>query len=219
MVLIDPVTAYMGVKKIDSFRTTDVRGVLAPLKDLAGHKRIFILLISHFNKNTAASAINRITDSAAFGATVRHSYASIPEVDSDRVLFLKVKNNLAPRDDNRGFAYSFDEKKVGWDEKLKKDIKGSYIVWHDDSIAKTADEALAELRHAGGRPDTARQAAKNLLQEILGEGKEVEVSAIREQAERRSISERTLYRAAEDLGIIKPGAKGRAATTTWRLKT
>lgn len=35
MVQIDPISAYLGVGKVDSYRTTDVRAVLAPLVDLA----------------------------------------------------------------------------------------------------------------------------------------------------------------------------------------
>ena len=35
VVQIDPITAYLGHGKIDSFRTTDVRAVIAPLVELA----------------------------------------------------------------------------------------------------------------------------------------------------------------------------------------
>ena len=34
MVQIDPISAYLGVGKMDSYRTTDVRAVLAPLVEL-----------------------------------------------------------------------------------------------------------------------------------------------------------------------------------------
>ena len=33
LVVIDPITAYLGVGKIDAYRTTDVRGVLAPFQE------------------------------------------------------------------------------------------------------------------------------------------------------------------------------------------
>src|SRR5262249_842233 len=35
MVHIDPMSAYLGVGKVDSYRTTDVRGLLAPVVELA----------------------------------------------------------------------------------------------------------------------------------------------------------------------------------------
>jgi putative DNA primase/helicase len=40
LIQIDPISAYLGVGKIDSFRTTDVRAVLAPLVDLAAQLKV-----------------------------------------------------------------------------------------------------------------------------------------------------------------------------------
>ena len=39
-VLIDPITAYLGVDEVDSYRDTDVRAVLGPLKELAEEMRV-----------------------------------------------------------------------------------------------------------------------------------------------------------------------------------
>ena len=52
MVLIDPITAYMGVKQIDSFRIGDVRSVLGPVVAMAAELQIAFLGIMHFNKKT-----------------------------------------------------------------------------------------------------------------------------------------------------------------------
>jgi hypothetical protein len=49
-VLIDPVSAYMGVGKFDSYRTTDVRAVLGPLVELAAELHVAVIGIMHFNK-------------------------------------------------------------------------------------------------------------------------------------------------------------------------
>jgi hypothetical protein len=56
MVQIDPVSAYLGVGKVDSFRSTDVRAVLAPLVQLAAELRIAVLGILHFNRDQRAPA-------------------------------------------------------------------------------------------------------------------------------------------------------------------
>src|SRR5712664_1140227 len=48
LIFIDPVSAYMGVGKVDSYRTTDVRGVLGPLKELAEEMMAAIIGIMHF---------------------------------------------------------------------------------------------------------------------------------------------------------------------------
>jgi hypothetical protein len=39
-VLIDPITAYLGVGAVDSYRTSDVRAVLGPLKDLSYGRKL-----------------------------------------------------------------------------------------------------------------------------------------------------------------------------------
>jgi hypothetical protein len=67
MVDIDPLSAYLGVGKIDSFRTTDVRSALAPLTEFAAEKRVLILGVLHFNKKAdVTNAMLRISDSLAF---------------------------------------------------------------------------------------------------------------------------------------------------------
>jgi putative DNA primase/helicase len=91
---IDPVTAYLGVKQMDSFRTTDVRAVLGPVTDLASELMVSIVGIMHFNKKTdVTNALLRISDSLAFGATARHVYAVIDDAENKRKLLVKGKNN------------------------------------------------------------------------------------------------------------------------------
>jgi putative DNA primase/helicase len=69
LVLIDPVSSYLGVGKINNWSTTDVRGVLGPLKGLAEEKRIALIGIVHFNKKADVSnAMLRIADSLAYVA-------------------------------------------------------------------------------------------------------------------------------------------------------
>src|SRR5262249_15773743 len=52
LVIIDPVSAYLGVGKINNSSTTDVRGVLSPLTKLAEERAISIIGIMHFNKKS-----------------------------------------------------------------------------------------------------------------------------------------------------------------------
>jgi putative DNA primase/helicase len=48
LVIIDPVSAYLGVGKVDGRSATDVRGVLSPLKDMAEELHIAVIGIAHF---------------------------------------------------------------------------------------------------------------------------------------------------------------------------
>ena len=65
-VIIDPMSAYLGVGKVNNNSTTDVRGFLKPLTDLAAEKMILVLGIMHFNKKVdVTNAMLRIADSAS----------------------------------------------------------------------------------------------------------------------------------------------------------
>jgi hypothetical protein len=84
-VIIDPMSAYLGIGKIDAYRTTDVRGVLAPVTELAAEKRILVLGILHFNKKAdITNAMLRISDGLAFAATARHCYVVVDDPDNER---------------------------------------------------------------------------------------------------------------------------------------
>ena len=112
MIQIDPISAYLGVKKMDSFRTTDVRAVLGPVTELASELMVSIIGIMHFNKKTdITDALLRISDSLAFGATARHVFAVVDDAENKRKLFVKGKNNLAPRD-IKTLAYYFGTREV-----------------------------------------------------------------------------------------------------------
>lgn len=127
MIVIDPITAYLGIGKVDSFRATDVRAVLSPLKELAAELRLSILGVMHFNKKVdITNVLLRISDSLAYGAAARHVYGVIDDPDKHRKLFVKGKNNLAPKD-QKTLAFSFDAREIGTDKRTGEPIRAPYI--------------------------------------------------------------------------------------------
>src|SRR5262249_55948125 len=51
LVVIDPISAYMGGKnKGDTFKNSDVRAILAPVIEWAARERLAVIGLSHFNK-------------------------------------------------------------------------------------------------------------------------------------------------------------------------
>ena len=67
-------TSYLGVGKLNTSSTTDVRGILGPLVKLAERKRVAIVGIMHFNKKAdVTNAMLRIADSLAYVAASRPS--------------------------------------------------------------------------------------------------------------------------------------------------
>ena len=103
LVIVDPITAYCG--GVDSHKNAEVRGLLAPLSNLAERHEVAVVAVSHLNKSAGGSAIYRTMGSLAFTAAARAVWGVTKDKgDSQRRLMLPVKNNIAP--DVMGLAYS-----------------------------------------------------------------------------------------------------------------
>jgi hypothetical protein len=200
LVIIDPVSSFMGVAKIDTFRNTDVRGVLAPVIELASRKGVLILFVSHFNKNSGQyNALYRITDSGAFGAVCRHIYSvTVDPEDEDRKLFLKVRNSIAPQKTGLGLGYYVENVNLG------DGVRSSRLSWdRENPVDISIDEVLRSRKHGGAnglesaKTSEKLTAAYNLLADLLGPGKPVPAAKIYESASLRNIARRTLQRAAD----------------------
>jgi putative DNA primase/helicase len=203
LVIIDPVSAYLGVGKVDGRSATDVRGVLTPLKNMAEEVHVAVIGIAHFNKkDDIKSALLRVSDSIAYVAAARHVYAVLddPE-DKNNKLFVKAKNNLAR--DTKALRYGMGVRKVGHDAKLGVDIEAPFIVWHSQHVDISANEAMAA---AGGH--TAKREAREFLLEHLEAGP-VKFDDIVDAAKQEGIAEKTLRRAKKDLGIKSCKEHGR----------
>lgn len=207
LVLIDPVSAYLGHGRVDTFRTSDVRAVLAPLVDLAAEQKIAIVGIMHFNKKIdVTNALLRISDSLAFGATARHVYAVVDDAEHGRKLIVRGKNNLARRKD-KALAYRFLETKVGTDSKSGKEIFAPHIVFDPEHVDVTASEAMQAATES--RAPTARDDAKKFLADLLASGP-MPSTEIEEAAKANAISRMTLFRAKIELKVTakRDGDKG-----------
>jgi putative DNA primase/helicase len=198
MVQIDPLSAYFGVKKADSFRTTDVRAVLAPLVQLAADTKVAIIGVLHFNKKLdVTNALLRISDSLAFGATARHVYAIIDDAENNRKLMVKGKNNLAISK-QKALAYEFSIKEVGTDPDTGEMIVAPHIIWQREPVDVTASEAMQAATE--NRSPGARDEAKEFLLDYLAGGP-MPADTVKEAAEANGVSERTLRRAMKELRI------------------
>jgi putative DNA primase/helicase len=72
---------------------------------MAARHQVAVVAISHWNKANVGTAVNRVTGSGAFTAAVRAAFmvAKDPD-DSERRLFVPMKNNLARTDNGLAFA-------------------------------------------------------------------------------------------------------------------
>jgi putative DNA primase/helicase len=199
-ILIDPVSAYLGIGEIDSYRDTDVRAALGPLKDLTEEIQASTIGVMHFNKKVdITNALLRVSNSMAFVGLPRHVYGVVTDTENMRKLFARAKNNDAAESDNQTLAYHFDVYDVGKDHDSGEPIKASAIVWEPGYVDVTATEAMQAASE--NKAPAAVDEAKRFLLDMLANGP-VAKKEIEDAAEGCEISLATLRRAKRILRVI-----------------
>lgn len=183
LVVIDPISAYTG--RADSHNNAEVRGLLAPLAKLAAERGVAVVAVTHLNKNANGPAIYRSMGSLAFAAAARAVWMVTKDKDDpSRRLMLPAKNNIAP--DVNGLAY-----------RIEGEAMAAKVLWDDEPVNCSADEALAPVGDPRDRTD--REQAADWLREALQDGPVPSVELFA-QAKENGIAGRTLRRAYKDLG-------------------
>lgn len=201
LIVIDPVSAYLGAGKINNSSTTDVRAVLAPLTKLAEEKKILVIGIMHFNKKAdVTNAMLRIADSLAYVAAARHVYVVVDDSDNDKMrLFVKAKNNLAP--DKNALRFGMGTRHVGYDSDTEVEIWAPHVEWDSETIEVTATEAMEAAESGKGPARERREEAEEFLKSRLAAGP-VLTKDIEEEAKAQGISIMgALKRARKELGV------------------
>jgi hypothetical protein len=202
LVIIDPITAYLG-SAVDSHNNSDIRGLLAPVADLAARFGVAVVCVSHLNKGGKSKAMYRTTGSLAFVAAARAVWAvARDEDDPERRLFLPIKNNLAK--DGTGLVYRL--------EPWPKDANFARCVWDPNPITITAEQALSD-EDESERGD--RQEAEAWLIEQLGQGA-VTSKELLARAKAAGLSWATVRRAKDHAGIVA-SKDGFTGGWTWTL--
>jgi putative DNA primase/helicase len=207
LLIVDPIVSAVAG---DSHKNAEVRRALQPLVDLAMIRRVAVLGITHFSKGSAGrDPVERVTGSLAFGALARVVMATAKRSEDDgggRIL-ARGKSNIG-RDDG-GYLYDFEvcEALPG--------IETTRILW-GDPIEGSARELLGQAETLTDPDDrSAIEDAAEWLREQLGFGS-IEGAKIKKMARAEGISERTLYRAADTIGVERKG-NGFAKSRVWSL--
>lgn len=200
LVVVDPISAYLA--GTDSHKNADVRGLLAPLADMAAHHGVAVLAVSHLNKS-AGPAMYRTTGSLAFVAAARAAFAVAKDKDDlGRRLVLPIKCNLSP--DSSGLAYRIGQSSNG----------APVVEWETRPVTITADEALAVMNDdVEDRSQTDE--AVDWLRALLGDGPQ-KAGEVQREARQAGISDKALRRARERLKI-RPSKSGFSGAWTWAL--
>lgn len=191
LIIVDPISAYLG--ETDSHKNAEVRSILGPVGALATKLGAAVIANTHLNKGDG-DPLARFTGSIAFVATARAAYAFAKDKDDpQRRLFLPAKNNLAA--DAAGFAYRIEPAEV------EGGIRTSKVVWEDERVGITAEDAIARDKVVGApRSTPAVGAARAFLLKALAGGS-CAVTQIKADAQGAGVAWRTIERAKPLLGV------------------
>jgi hypothetical protein len=179
VVILDTLDCFLG--STDSHRTADVRGVLAPLAEMASRRRVTIIAIQHLRKQESHNAMYRLSGSLAFIGQARAAWLCCRDPkDESRRLFLLLKSNLGP--EVAGLSYTIETRN-----------EVPCIAW-GEAVNISASDALRPPRK------TARDDATEWLREQLSFGP-VSAKAILQLAKNDGIAVKTLYRAKDELDV------------------
>jgi hypothetical protein len=190
LVVIDPVTSYIGVG-VDDHKAASLRQMIDPLKELAARRRVAIVLVTHLNKGNGTKALNRVTGSGAYTALARSNWLIVKDADEPRRrLFLCAGTNLVQ--EPSGLAYRIDP--VG------------RVEWESQPVLMTADEALEAVSDGrrdekGGSNPSKIEQAEAWLADLLGKGDEVPSTEILAQGLAKGFHRKTLFEAKARAGI------------------
>lgn len=205
LIVIDPISAYMGGS--DSHNNAEVRGLLAPLSELASKYKVAIVAVSHLNKGYG-QAVYRAMGSLAFTAAARAVWGVAKDKENpDRRLVLPIKNNIG--NDTSGLAYRVTTAANG----------APCLEWEPTSVIDynlhEAFNTAVIPANSGATSSPELDDAKAFLGDLLHE-KPLPVSEIKKQASDAGFSLGTLRRAKDSIGIlsVKDGFDGGWA---WKL--
>lgn len=180
LVIVDPLQAYLG-RDIDAHRANETRPVLSALADLAAHHGCAVLLIRHLSKAPQAKAIYRGQGSIDITAAARSVLFVGQEPTTKQRAMVHIKHNLTPPGSS-------------WEFKITDDG----FEWGGESDLTAADLNAPEKSKKGA----PRKTAIAFLREFLANGHRAQRDVI-EAAKCKGITESTLRRAADDIGVEK----------------
>ena len=189
LVVIDPISAFLGSGRVDSHNNTDVRGVMQGLQRFAERTQAAVVCVSHLSKGKQAQALMAVMGSLGFVAAARAAYGVFADDSDDgRRMFLPLKNNIG--NDRTGLAFRIESATT------EDGIASSRVAWEAEPVMRSADSIYQD---AGGEA-TALDEAIDFLESALAEGQRP-VPEVKAEAKAADIAPKTLRRAREKLGI------------------
>jgi hypothetical protein len=212
LVVIDPVVAAFAAA-LDTHKDQHVRLVLAQLTELCEQEACAVALIGHLNKSPSTDAYLRVSNSVAFWNAARSVVLVTEdpgEPESGRL--------VAQRKANWGRRATVERHRL---EEVLLDTTdpntGLPIVTSKMVFVEFADDIDANDVLASPARDTRTDAAETFLAAALADGDWHDSAGLKSLAGAQMISERTLKRAAQELGVEHERRGFASPSTYWRL--
>lgn len=187
VIIVDPISAYMG--KTDSNNNSDVRAFLSPLTNFAEEHDISIIVVTHLNKTSNGSMINKVIGSIGMVAAARAAYViTKDDYDSDTRYFLPIKNNIG--NDKDGFSFTIQGHHI-----LEADIHTSKIQWGEKVI-------VSEILNSNENKTSNRHNEIDAFMMDLIKDGPIDSRIALAEGKKRDYSESKMTRARERLGIV-----------------
>jgi putative DNA primase/helicase len=198
LLIIDPlISAVAG----DAHRANEVRRYLQPIVDLADELNCAVIGIHHHAKNSAGrDAVSRMLGSQAFTALARMVMQTVRVKDTDTRIVAISKSNITL--DRGGFSYTIEP------VALSNGVSTTVVRW-GVAVEGTAQNIIDDAEGVGreSRPLNRVSEAEQFLHEELKNSPRNARELIELAKNQLNISERTLQRAKEKMGIqaVKTG--------------
>jgi putative DNA primase/helicase len=202
VLVVDPLSAFMGGMDVDSHRDQHVRSVLGPLVQMAEEDNVTVIAVRHFSKGSAGGkAIYRGGGSIGFTGQARAilQTAEHPELPGTFVL-ATAKCNLAPLAASLGYHIEIDEaRQVG------------RVVFSDVPLVITAQQLQNVSDNEAGHERRSKKAeALAWLENYMGDYKRKRWDDIAAAAESDGLAPRTVEKVRNDILTLITGATGMA---------
>lgn len=185
LMIFDPFQAYIGAE-VDMNAPNKTREKLGHISDLAEKYGVSVVLICHFNKNGKGDAITRVLGSTDIMGICRSYIALGPVPGEDDMKFMSHEKSSL---DRRGKTILFE---------IDPD-RGGVVYLGENNLTMDDYAAIRNKKRANNAP--AIEAAKMFLTENMPEGRRP-AKELMKLAEAMKISEGSLRRAREELGIV-----------------
>lgn len=212
LVVFDTLNTYIG--KADTHKSSEVQQAFSHFKQIAKDFNCAVLVLRHLTKSKGGDkAIYRGQGSIAFTGLARvvMTVGQMPEDPDTRVMAVTKINITRPP---KAICFTIQE----MPKERSKFVWGDHVDLNSDDILAGPPSKRDSDKNQGQSPAEVLEEAKEFLKELLDGGPE-EVAKIKRMAEKRSISLRTLKRAADAMGVEETSATIRGKKVAhWELQ-